>query len=132
MGGNGSYIKGMYDNESEREYRTVHDLSKNIKVIELKKRGSHNSMPRTSHTANRVYVIFYKDGSGVKEIARYGKNHELKWVIHTHEHSDKKGIYKEGHVHYWKKGKPTSKYPEDINNHPRLKRLMEKIKMMKT
>ncbi len=130
MGGNGSFSIGMYDSESERHYRTEYSPSKNIKVIRLKKAGSHDKMPRTSHTANRVYVTMRKDGSDISEIARFGKNHKKLWSIHTKEHRDKRGHYTNGHIHFWKDGKPT-KFPEDINKHPRLKRLLDKVRKMK-
>lgn len=123
MGGNGSYIKGMYDNESERDYRTVHDLSKNIKVIELKKRGSHNKMPRTSHTANRVYVTMKLDGSGVREVAIFGKDHKVRLTIHTNSH---KGV--SPHFHKWKDEKPSE---EGYHLTPKLQSLLNKIQKMK-
>ena len=122
MGGNGSFSRGMYDSESERDYRTVYSLTKNIKVIALKKQGSHNRMPRTSHTANRVYVTMKPDGSGVREIAIYGKDHKVKLTIHTHAH---KGITP--HCHKWN-GEKISK--EGYNLTPRLKALLNKIHKM--
>ncbi|MBQ7143481.1 MAG: hypothetical protein IJR84_10585 [Bacteroidaceae bacterium] len=126
MGGNGAYSKGMYDRESERDYRTEYSISKNIKVIALKNPGSHNKMPRTSHTENRVYVTMRKDGSGISDIARYGKDHRKQWSIHTAKHKS----FKHGHVHYWKNGEPTGRI-DDINQHPRLKRLLDKIMKLK-
>ena len=131
MGGNGSFSSGALQMENGRDYRTVYSISKNIKVIEMKPKVKHGTMPTESHTANRVYVTMKKDGSGVREIARYGKDHKKKWSIHIDEHKDRRGVLKNGHVHFWKDGKPTSKYPDDIDKHPRLKRLLDKIQQMK-
>lgn len=129
MGGNGSFSRSMYDSEDERHYRTVFSIGKNIRVIELKKRGSHDSMPRTSHAANRIYVSMKKDGSGIKEIARYDKSHQKIWSIHTNEHKEGKVRWKGGHVHYWKNGKQTTRV-DRLSKHPRLKRLLDKISKM--
>lgn len=112
----------MYDDESERDYKTAYSLSKNIKVIVLKKPGTHNRMPRTSHTANRVYVTMKQDGSGVREIAIYGKDHKVRLTIHTHAH---KGITP--HYHKWNGEKP-SKNGYCLT--PRLKALLDKIQNM--
>lgn len=129
MGGNGSFSRGMYDTESERDYRTVYSLTKNIKVIALKKPGSHNRMPRTSHTANRVYVTMKKDGSDVREISRHGKNHEVIWTIHTGAHKEGKERWVGGHVHFWKNEKPHGR-PHKLSDHPRLQRLLDKVRKM--
>lgn len=131
MGGNGSFMRGELSREENREYRTEYSLGKNIKIIKMKEHVVHGTMPVRSHSPNRVYVTMRKDGSGVREITRYGKDHQIKWSIHTQEHKDKHGIYKNGHVHFWKNGKPTSKYPDDIDKHPRLKALLFKIQQMK-
>lgn len=129
MGGNGSFSRGMYDKESERDYKTAYSLSKNIKVIELKNPGSHNTMPRTSHTANRVYVTMKKDGSGVREVTRYGKDHKARWSIHTEEHKEGKERWKNGHVHFYKNGGHHGR-PHKLSDHPRLQRLLDKIRKM--
>lgn len=129
MGGNGSYYNGYLDHESERDYYSVRHISKNIVIIELKIPGTHNKMPRTSHTANRVYVTLRKDGSGISDISRYGENHQKKWSIHTATHQDKKGRVKivGGHVHYWENGKPTGRI-DRLSDHPNLVKLVEFIK----
>ncbi|MBQ9363998.1 MAG: hypothetical protein IJT97_11385 [Bacteroidaceae bacterium] len=126
MGGNGSFGSGSLEMESGRDYRTRYSISKNIKVIELKPHVKHGTMPTESHTANRVYVTMKKDGSGVREISRMGKDHKKQWSIHTDVHKQ----FKHGHVHYWKDGKPTGRI-DDLNQHPRLKRLLEYIQTMK-
>lgn len=123
MGGNGSLLSGKLDNDETREYRTVMQLSKNIVVIELK--GKHGTMPTESHTANRIYVTMKKDGSGVREVAKFGKDHLKVWDLHTHIH---KGMT-EGHIHFWKNGSPVGD-PEDINDHPKIKELLNKINSM--
>lgn len=124
MGGNGSFSSSSLETESGRNYHTIYSLSKNIKVIKMKDGVKHGTMPTESHTANRVYVTMRKDGSGVREISRYGKDHKKQWTIHTHEHRPYKV-----HYHKWKNGKQQE---EAFPLTPKLKKLYEKIiKMQK-
>lgn len=56
-------------------------------------------MPEESHTPNRIYATFEKDGSDVKAIARYGSDGKKIFEIHTVDHY---GIHP--HYHLWGDG----------------------------
>jgi hypothetical protein len=56
-------------------------------------------LPEESHTPNRIYAIFKKNGSDVKCIAQYDSNGKKIWEIHTDDHYGMKP-----HFHYWKNG----------------------------
>lgn len=99
MAGNGTFSKGMEIPVAQRGYKTICYISKNIVVLE--KNSKDIKLPEESHTARRIYVLFEKDGSDVKAIAKYGANHKKIWEIHTFDHR-KMGP----HVHYWKNGEP--------------------------
>lgn len=93
-------------------------------------------MPEESNSAPRMYVSFYKDGSGVNEIASYGPDHKKEWAIHTQPHNSKKARKKGEaingpHIHYWKDGvlgKPEAFKPGD----PRLDLLQRVQNFQKT
>ncbi|MBQ9641864.1 MAG: hypothetical protein IJV06_09965 [Bacteroidaceae bacterium] len=124
MGGNGSFSRKElnYGTRDKWEWKQAGSLTKNIKILEYRK-GNQERMPRVSHTANRVYVSIKRDGSDIKEIAKYGKDHRKVWAIHTNEH---KGI--KPHFHYWKDGRP-EKDAHALT--PKMKKLLEKVRKMK-
>lgn len=97
MGGNGSFLKRAADSESERRYFTVDTLGE-IQIIQYKN-GKQRKMPEESHTPNRIYATFEKDGSDVKAIARYGSDGKKIFEIHTVDHY---GIHP--HYHLWGDG----------------------------
>ena len=85
MGGNGSRGKGLLDSEMGRNWKTVTTIGE-IHVIQLKDPNKSNKLPEESHTVNRIYAIFEKDGSDVKAIAKYDSNGKKVWEIHTTDH----------------------------------------------
>jgi hypothetical protein len=72
MGGNGSFLSGITNFENGRMYKTVSSIGDNIKVLETKNPKAGVKLPEESHTPNRTYATFYRNGKGLKEIARYG------------------------------------------------------------
>ncbi len=109
MGGNGTFSKGIDIPVEQREYRTICYLDDNIVVLQHK--GKNVSLPEESHTPGRIYVAFRKDGTGIKEIAKYGDDHKRLWVIHTSDHHGM-GI----HVHTWKDGHPVEGSARPLND----------------
>ena len=101
MGGNGSFLSRSTDTEAERDYVTVYSLDENIKIIEQKNHNASLKPPQESHTANRIYAMFYKDGHDVKEVAVYGSDGQKLYAIHTQKHY---GLCP--HYHPWKDGQP--------------------------
>ena len=53
-------------------YKTVSSIGDNIKIHETKNPKRILKLPEESHTPNRTYVTFYRNGKGLKEIAQYG------------------------------------------------------------
>lgn len=81
--------------------------------------GNTNKSPEESNSAPRMYVTFYKDGSGVNEIAKYGSDHKKEWAIHTQPHNSKKAKKKgeaiDGpHIHRWVNG--VAQKPEQFSS----------------
>ena len=97
MGANGSFSKGTTRTEEERMYETVYMIGDNIAVLEQKDKRKGTKLPEESHTPNRYYVAFRKDGKDVKSIAKYGADGKKIWEIHTNEHN---GIIP--HFHHWR------------------------------
>lgn len=44
-------------------------------------------LPEESHTPNRIYAIFNKNGNDVQAIAKYGPDGKKIWEIHTRDHN---------------------------------------------
>lgn len=101
MGAVGSFERGTANSEAGRDYKTIYSIGDNIKVLELKNPKKGVKLPEESHTPNRIYVTFYKDGHDVKAIAKYGSDGKKLYEIHTIDH---KGLG--AHYHVWKEGKP--------------------------
>ena len=72
MGGNGSFLSGITNFENGRMYKTVFSIGDNIKILETKNPKRSLKLPEESHTPNRTYATFYRNGKGLKEIAQYG------------------------------------------------------------
>ncbi len=100
MGGNGSFANGSTAIEIGRRWKTVTILPNGMKVIELKDSRSNHKAPEESHSPNNIYVMFNKDGNGIKSISKYGCNGEKLFEIHTTDH---KGLGV--HFHQWEHGK---------------------------
>ncbi len=104
MGGNGSCVNGSINSELGRKWRTI-DAFGDIQIVQLKNMRVPNKLPEESHTPNRIYAIFEKDGSDVKAIAKYGADGRKIWEIHTVDHEGL-GV----HFHYWENGHPERKF----------------------
>lgn len=71
MGANGSFASGPTNSELGRNYKTIGTVG-SIQVVTPKNPKAGVKLPEESHTPNRVYATFYKDGHDVKAIAKYG------------------------------------------------------------
>jgi hypothetical protein len=100
MGANGSFAKGSTESDAGRNWNTIYTIGK-IQIIQKKDPKSSIKLPEESHTPNRTYAIFKKDGSDVKGIAKYGPDGKKIWEIHTSDHDD----FAE-HYHKWMDGHP--------------------------
>ena len=99
MGANGSFAKGTTNTEKDRHWKTIGSIGENIKILQMKNPKAPLKLPEESHTPNRIYAIFKKNGSDVKCIAQYDSNGKKLWEIHTDDHYGLKP-----HFHYWKNG----------------------------
>ena len=77
MGGNGSFLSGITNFENGRMYKTVSSIGDNIKVLETKNPKKILKLPEESHTPNRTYAAFYRNGKGLKEIAELESLYDL-------------------------------------------------------
>lgn len=109
MGGNGTASVNGSIPASEQQYVShgtyTDPVYGDIEIVEWTG-GKINKSPEESNSAPRMYVTFYKDGSGVNEIAKYGSDHKKEWAIHTQPHNSKKAKKKgeaiDGpHIHRW-------------------------------
>lgn len=121
MGGNGSFANGSTATEEGRRWKTVAVLPNGVKVIELKNPKANHKAPEESHTPNSVYVMFNKDGNGIKSISQYGSDGKKEFEIHTVDH---KGLGT--HYHPWKDGRPGEAAPLT----DKLKKLLNDIKSL--
>lgn len=121
MGGNGSFIARTTDSENVREFRTIYAIDENIKILERKNSKLGLKLPQESHSPNRVYAIFRKDGLDVKEIAVYDEHGMRLYTIHTQGH---KGLAE--HYHIWKNGHPIDNEVYALT--PALQQLLRKIR----
>lgn len=128
MGANGSFASGSTDSEIGRNWRTICTIGE-VQVIKLKNEKASNKLPEESHTPNRIYAIFEKDGSEVKGIAKYDSNGKKVWEIHTNDHE---GI--KPHYHKWENGHlervPKGKRFKNVAYHlsEEMKSLISKVK----
>jgi hypothetical protein len=100
MGANGSFANGTTESDAGRRWNTIDQVG-DVQIITKKNPNDSNKLPEESHTPNRIYAIFEKDGSDVKAIAKYGSDGKKMWEIHTTDH---KGMG--AHYHVWKDGRP--------------------------
>lgn len=137
MGGNGTAsVKGYVENKEYVSHGTYSDpVYGDIEIIEWTK-GGNNKTPEESNSAPRIYVTFYKNGSGVNEIAKYGADHKKEWAIHTESHNSKAAVkrgeaVKGPHIHEWVNGGP--KKPQALSpSDPRFKLLQRVQNLQKT
>lgn len=123
MGGNGAFSSGVLNSEAGRKYATVFQIDENTLVLEQKDRRKGIKLPEESHTPNRYYVAFRKDGKDVKSIAKYGTDGKKIWEIHTNEHN---GI--KPHFHYWKgNGQEEQGHPLT----PEMRNILNRIRNLK-
>ena len=73
MGANGSFASGSTNSELGRDYSTIGACGK-IQIVSPKNPKAGIKLPEESHTPNRTYATFYKDGHDVKAIAKYGSD----------------------------------------------------------
>lgn len=118
MGGNGSFASGATNLESNRRFKTIFDFNENIKILEMKNSRDGVKLPEESHTKNRVYAIFYKNGKGLKAVGVYGNDGKKLFEIHTIDH---KGLGP--HYHVWDNGRPSNSYPITAE----MRKLLDKI-----
>ena len=122
MGGNGTASVNGSIPASEQQYVShgtyTDPVYGDIEIVEWTG-GNTNKSPEESNSAPRMYVTFYKDGSGVNEIAKYGSDHKKEWAIHTQPHNSKKAKKKgeaiDGpHIHRWVNG--VAQKPEQFSS----------------
>lgn len=126
MGGNGTFSKGHDIPEESRQWRTIDTLPAKdgfpeVAIVEMKSR-KYIKTPEESSTENRVYAVFYPDGSDVKEISLYD-SHLKTAVVHTEDHH---GI--RPHYHEWKDGRQMKKA---LPLTEEMKRLLEHVREYK-
>lgn len=124
MGANGSYARGDADTEAGRAYECVGAIGDNIKILEQKDKKKGAKLPEESHTPNRIYAVFRKDGKDVKAIAQYDENGKKVFEIHTQDHH---GLGP--HYHKWKDGKPESGEPHRLTKS--MQKLLDKVRNFK-
>lgn len=105
MGANGSFASGATSSELGRKYKTIGIIG-NIQVVTPKNSTEGIKLPEESHTPNKMYATFYKDGHDIKAIAKFGPDGKKLWEIHTVGHKDLGA-----HYHEWKNGRPISDKP---------------------
>lgn len=106
MGANGSAASGSTSTEIGRRWKTVAALPNGMKVIELKNPKTNHKAPEESHSPNSIYVMFNKDGNGIKSISKYDGDCKKVYEIHTVDH---KGLGV--HYHPWHNGRPGEASP---------------------
>lgn len=121
MGANGSFSTGSTNSELGRAYSTIATCGE-IQIVTPKNSKAGIKLPEESHTPNRTYATFYKDGHDVKAIAKYGPDGKKIWEIHTVDHKNLGS-----HYHDWNDGRPTSSKPLDSD----MKALLEKLRNFK-
>lgn len=97
MGANGSFLSGTTNFDENRMYKTLYSIGHNIKILEMKNSKLGLKLPEESHTPNRIYATFYRNGKGLKEIAEYGPDGKRINSIHITDH---KGYGP--HYHNWR------------------------------
>ena len=121
MGANGSAASGSTATEIGRRWKTVAVLPNGMKVIELKNPKSNHKAPEESQSPNSIYVMFNKDGNGVKSISQYDGDCKKVYEIHTVDH---KGLGV--HYHPWHNGRPGEASPLTAT----MKKMLDELKSL--
>lgn len=100
MGANGSHANGSLDSELGRNWKTTGTIGE-IQIVQKKNASESIKLPEESHTPNRIYACFNKQGNDIQAIAKYGPDGKKVWEIHTNDHH---GI--KPHYHPWQDGHP--------------------------
>lgn len=122
MGANGSHASGILNTEEGRAYKTLFKLVVNgneIVFLDQKNPKQSGKTPEESHTPNRVYVSFLKNGKDIKDVSLYGSDGKKYLQIHTEPHH---GIAP--HYHVWVNGKPV---PGDNPLTPHMMKILKYI-----
>ena len=104
MGANGSRAKGTLETDEGRAYKTLFkvDVKGNVIVyLDQKNPKQSGKTPEESHTSNRIYASFLKNGKDIKEVSLFGSDGIKYLQIHTLPHH---GI--SPHYHIWENGHP--------------------------
>lgn len=129
MGANGSHANGSLESELGRNWKTIGTVD-DIQIVQKKNSKESVKLPEESHTPNRTYAIFNKNGNDVQAIAKYGPDGKKIWEIHTNVHNGIQPHYhpcNEGHPVRIinKNGKSESEtYPLDVEK----QKILEKIR----
>ena len=100
MGANGSHASGVLNTEEGRAYKTLFKTG-DIVYLDQKNPKQSGKLPEESHTPNRIYVAFLKNGKDIKDVSLYGSDGKKFLQIHTQPHH---GLAP--HYHIWENGKP--------------------------
>lgn len=128
MGANGSKASGRLESESGREYTTIFTIG-DIQVVQAKDGRKRVKLPEESHTPNRTYAVFNKNGT-LKSIGVYDENCIKKYEIHDDHVHD--GMHP--HYHKWINGHPEMKNKTKTKAYPltsEMKTLLNKVKSFK-
>lgn len=105
MGANGSFASGSTQSDIGKRYKAISTID-DIQVVAPKNPNAGIKLPEESHTPDRIYATFYKDGHDIKAVAKYGADGKKIWEIHTVDHKNLGP-----HYHEWKNGRPISDKP---------------------
>lgn len=120
MGANGSHASGILETEAGRAYKTLFIINiagNEIVFLDQKNPKQSGKTPEESHTPNRIYVSFLKNGKDIKDISLMGSDCKKYLQIHTEPHH---GIAP--HFHIWENGKPI---PGDNPLTPHMKKILQ-------
>lgn len=102
MGANGSHADGSLESELGRNWKRIGTVGE-IQIVQKKSSKESVKLPEESHTLNRIYATFNKNGDDVQAIAKYDANGKKVWEIHTRPHN---GLA--AHYHPCENGHPKS------------------------
>lgn len=108
MGANGNRAawNGASFKEGERTWRVVECYRGKLHVLEMADKIGTLKLPRKSESPDVTYVMFKKDGSGIKTISKYNKDCDKEYEIHYQDHC---GMNPHGHI--WHDGRPDDAIP---------------------
>lgn len=118
MGGNGSRSSRSTDYFYGRRWKTIEQLSNDVKVIQFKDPKTPGKMPEESHSPNSIYAMMNKNGEGLKSIAVYGPDCKKIVEIHTADHHNLGS-----HYHDWKNGSVVDVH--SLSDNPKWAKLLD-------